>query len=100
MDFMAFAITFDVIFAHPEFAQTITLSTGIDAPLTHWKHINLWFESINTCKVNTDMKICGNVIYKRNNSNNRQYNIEVFWEIKDNNNNIIQDKKYQSFLIR
>ena len=100
---MAFAVTFDVLFSDAGFAQPITLSTGIDAPLTHWKHTTLWLEPQNTARVHAGMLVRGNLTYRRLEDNHRQYDVEVEWDVVEDAAHahaVVLKKQKQIFVIK
>ncbi len=86
----AFVISFDTIFgqgnlkaiAGGEGATTFKeqcLSTGAQAPSTHWRQTVLWLNPNHRVKATTDMVLRGSVTYARSGDNKRNYNMILRW---------------------
>ena len=73
-------ISFDVDFRMPGEAPTVTLTTGAQAPDTHWKQIALWLrpEVVEQWKAGDVMR--GTLHYQRHATNLRDYDIVLSWE--------------------
>lgn len=75
----------------------IILSTGLQAEPTHWKHTVLWLHPSYRLESHPGDEINGTVTYKRCESNDRDYEILLTWNMmrRDGSRTEIRSQKYK-----
>jgi hypothetical protein len=77
------------------------LSTGVQAPATHWKQCVLWFNAENRLTAGGSDEIIGTIRFARLATNARDYSIEVSWRELGSSCNTSSDSdmKKQSYAL-
>ena len=76
-------LSFDIDFNFKELKSKVSFSTGCQTKPTHWKQTTLWLDSIVAPVLEENDEMVGSFTMKRNKENERGYDFNVKWEVRD-----------------